>query len=67
LLQPGLDWLQQRTGNMVLGVLPYRDGLMLDAEDAITPVTVDPEKQPKFVGRKLSASDFQLQRQPRCY
>jgi adenosylcobyric acid synthase len=35
LLQPGLEWLEQRTGKPVLGVLPYLHGLMLDAEDAI--------------------------------
>ncbi|WKB53129.1 cobyric acid synthase [Eleftheria terrae] len=35
LLQPGLDWLQARTGKPVLGVLPYLQGLALDAEDAL--------------------------------
>lgn len=35
LLQSGLDWLEQRTGKPVLGVLPYLQGLMLDAEDAV--------------------------------
>ncbi|MBB3104265.1 cobyric acid synthase [Azomonas macrocytogenes] len=35
LLQPGLDWLEQRTGKPVLGVLPYLLDLHLDAEDAI--------------------------------
>tara|TARA_B100000614_G_scaffold262496_1_gene296350 strand:- start:186 stop:1637 length:1452 start_codon:yes stop_codon:yes gene_type:complete len=35
LLQSGLDWLEQRTGKPVLGVLPYLHGLMLDAEDAV--------------------------------
>ena len=35
LLQPGLDWLEQRTGRPVLGVLPYLHGLFLDAEDAL--------------------------------
>ena len=48
LLQPGLDWLEQRTGKPVLGVLPYLHGLMLDAEDAIAPVAVDPEKHAKI-------------------
>jgi adenosylcobyric acid synthase len=37
LLQPGLDWLEQRTGKPVLAVLPYLHGLFLDAEDAIQP------------------------------
>jgi len=35
LLEPGLDWLEQRTGKPVLAVLPYLHGLFLDAEDAI--------------------------------
>jgi adenosylcobyric acid synthase len=35
LLQPGLDWLEERTGKPVLGVLPYITNLQLDAEDAI--------------------------------
>ncbi|QWT46770.1 cobyric acid synthase [Azospira inquinata] len=35
LLQPGLDWLEARTGKPVLAVLPYLHGLYLDAEDAI--------------------------------
>jgi len=38
LLQPGLDWLQQRTGKPVLAVLPYLHGLFLDAEDAVESV-----------------------------
>jgi adenosylcobyric acid synthase len=35
LLQPGLDWLEQRTGKPVLGVLPYLHNLHLEAEDGI--------------------------------
>lgn len=35
LLEPGLRWLEERTGKPVLGVLPYLHGLFLDAEDAI--------------------------------
>lgn len=35
LLQPGLDWLEARTGKPVLGVLPYLHGLCLEAEDAL--------------------------------
>ncbi|ERI51219.1 cobyric acid synthase [Pseudomonas sp. EGD-AK9] len=35
LLQPGLDWLQQRTGKPVLGVLPYLMDFHLEAEDAV--------------------------------
>ncbi|MGL6260438.1 cobyric acid synthase [Vibrio sp. WXL210] len=35
LLKSGLDWLEERTGKPVLGVLPFLHGLMLEAEDAI--------------------------------
>ncbi|MBP2701159.1 cobyric acid synthase [Photobacterium lucens] len=35
LLESGLDWLEQKTGKPVIGVLPYLHGLMLEAEDAI--------------------------------
>ena len=35
LLEPGLAWLEQRTGKPVIGVLPYLHGLFLDAEDAL--------------------------------
>ena len=35
LLQPGLDWLEARTGKPVLGVLPYVTDLHLEAEDGI--------------------------------
>lgn len=35
LLQSGLDWLERQTGKPVLGVLPYLQGLHLEAEDAL--------------------------------
>ncbi|MEN5256464.1 adenosylcobyric acid synthase [Pseudomonas protegens] len=35
LLQPGLDWLEARTGKPVIGVLPYVLDLHLEAEDGI--------------------------------
>jgi adenosylcobyric acid synthase len=35
LLQSGLDWLEERTGKPVLGVLPYLHGLHIEAEDAL--------------------------------
>ena len=37
LLQPGLDWLEERTGKPVIGVLPYLHNFHLEAEDAINP------------------------------
>jgi len=35
LLQSGLDWLEEKTGKPVIGVLPYLHGFDLEAEDAI--------------------------------
>lgn len=35
LLEPGLRWLEARTGKPVLGVLPYLQGFHLEAEDAL--------------------------------
>lgn len=35
LLQPGLGWLEQRTGKPVIGVLPYLHDFHLEAEDAV--------------------------------
>ncbi|MES9964841.1 MAG: cobyric acid synthase [Candidatus Sedimenticola sp. 20ELBAFRAG] len=35
ILQPGLDWLEERTGKPVLGVLPYLRNLHLEAEDGL--------------------------------
>ncbi len=49
LLEPGLRWLEQRTGKPVLGVLPYLHGLYLDAEDAL------PRDTGKKGGAKLSS------------
>ena len=39
LLDSGLAMLRQRTGRPVLGVLPWRDGLWLDAEDSLSLTT----------------------------
>ena len=39
LLEPGLAMLRQLTGRPVLGVLPWRDGLWLDAEDSLSLTT----------------------------
>lgn len=35
LLQPGLDWLEERTGIPVIGVLPYDSTLHIEAEDSL--------------------------------
>lgn len=36
LLRPGLDWLEERTGKPVIGVLPWLPGLELEAEDSLS-------------------------------
>lgn len=36
LLEPGLDWLEKRTGKPVLGVMPYMPGLELEDEDSLS-------------------------------
>lgn len=36
LLESGLDWLEEKTGKPVLGVLPYLMGLHLDSEDSVS-------------------------------
>ena len=35
LLEPGLEWLTENTGKPVLGVLPYLQGVHLEAEDSL--------------------------------
>ncbi|WP_043311741.1 cobyric acid synthase [Pseudomonas sp. ML96] len=47
LLQPGLDWLEQRTGKPVLGVLPYLMDFHLEAEDAVQ--VLQPGKEQKVL------------------
>ena len=39
LLAPGLTQLQELTGRPTYGVIPYRDGLWLDAEDSVSVLT----------------------------
>ncbi|MEM7293111.1 MAG: cobyric acid synthase [Pseudomonadota bacterium] len=36
ILQPGIEWLEARTGIPVLGVLPFVEGLHLEAEDGLS-------------------------------
>ncbi|WP_458371436.1 cobyric acid synthase [Pseudomonas lactis] len=45
LLQPGLDWLEARTGKPVVGVLPYVMDLHLEAEDGIDQRQIDKASQ----------------------
>ncbi|MES9856644.1 MAG: cobyric acid synthase [Sedimenticola sp.] len=42
ILEPGLRWLEERTGKPVIGVLPYLHGLHLEAEDSLADKGVTP-------------------------
>ena len=48
LLQSGLDWLEERTGKPVLGVVPYLQDFFLDAEDAIANSQIVSNKKRAF-------------------
>ncbi len=43
ILQPGLDWLEQRTGKPVFGVLPYLHDLYLESEDSVAIEQPEPQ------------------------
>lgn len=49
LLQSGLDWLTEKTGVPVIGVVPYLHGLYLEAEDAINQQQLNDETHFKVV------------------
>lgn len=49
LLNSGLDWLTEKTGVPVIGVVPYLHGLYLEAEDAINGQQLDEGTQFKIV------------------
>ncbi len=48
ILQPGIDWLEQRTGKPVFAVLPYLHDLYLDAEDAVAINKYKSDQQKEF-------------------
>ncbi|MDP4095314.1 cobyric acid synthase [Paenibacillus sp. P96] len=59
LLQPGLDWLEERTGIPVLGVLPYIPDIKIEAEDS---VVLDKLPKSRAQGKEL---DIAVIRYPR--
>lgn len=61
LLQPGLDWLEQRTGIPVLGVLPFLPDLDIEAEDSVVLDAYVPRSE-KAAGKIL---DIAVIRYPR--
>ncbi|MFF0814226.1 cobyric acid synthase [Rhodococcus sp. NPDC003318] len=46
LLEPGLTQLEQLTGRPTLGVVPFEDGLWIDAEDSLSTVADAPVGRP---------------------
>lgn len=62
LLQPGLDWLEERTGIPVLGVIPYIHDLRLEAEDS---VALEERKQPAAEKAPSGSIDIAVIRTPR--
>ncbi|MGW4478546.1 cobyric acid synthase [Rhodococcus triatomae] len=46
LLEPGLDQLRELTGRPTLGVVPFADGLWIDAEDSLSTVVDAPVGRP---------------------
>lgn len=65
ILQPGLDRLRELTGRPTLGVLPFADGLWIDAEDSLSsPVgrRVGPPDSGGVGAARLSVSAIRLPR-----
>ena len=48
LLQSGLDWLEQKTGKPVLGVVPYLHSLHIEAEDALNLHSINDQSDHKL-------------------
>lgn len=48
ILQPGIDWLEQRTGKPVFAVLPYLHDFYLDAEDSVVINKYKSDQQKEF-------------------
>ncbi len=46
ILEPGLDWLERKTGKPVLAVLPYLQDFYLEAEDALKSPATPPAMTP---------------------
>jgi adenosylcobyric acid synthase len=61
LLAPGLDMLRELTGRPVYGVLPWRDGLWMDAEDSLA-LTAAPPARDAPSGETLRVAVVRLPR-----
>ncbi len=60
LLQPGLDWLEQRTGIPVLGVIPHLPSLDIEAEDSV--VLERPQSAAETAGKDVDIAVIRLPR-----
>ncbi len=60
LLTPGNDWLTQRTGKPVVGVLPFLKGLYLEAEDGLSQQWSGVENHQAAEGSGAPESDQRL-------
>ncbi|WP_240762456.1 cobyric acid synthase [Paenibacillus thalictri] len=62
LLQPGLDWLEQRTGIPVLGVIPHLAGLDIEAEDSVVLDKRSRGHNARSAGKELDVAVIRLPR-----
>lgn len=62
LLQPGLDWLEERTGKPVLGVIPYLHHMALEDEDS---ASLDNIRRRSAIQKGEAALDIGVIRFPR--
>jgi adenosylcobyric acid synthase len=59
LLQPGLYWLEEKTGKPVLAVMPYLMGLHLDSEDSVSLSETLEDKDSENKGSEGNGSENQ--------
>lgn len=67
LLKPGLDWLEERTGKPVLGVVPYLQQLGIEDEDSasLDSKRAQTRKSPNSQGKQANQLDVAVIRLPR--
>ena len=62
ILRPGLERLRELTGRPTLGVLPWRDGLRLDAEDGVALEGSEAEGPPALGADRIEVAVVRLRR-----
>lgn len=65
LLQPGLEFLEKRTGKPVVGVIPYLTGYLIDDEDSVALDQRNPFDHPGRAGEGKSTPVVAILRLPR--